>query len=159
MAELMYVKFINRLSRNRLLSLVFFTAPLCTKRENCPRYSWVNSDPVPLAVIHAYRRRIFYTLFGVPSPLAAKKLCPKRLCNEPYTLLSKEIENIRNYVGLEQSRFRERLDISLSFTGDIDNKTIAPLLLLPFVENSIKHGIGEQLDKSWVNLHLHCRGK
>jgi sensor histidine kinase YesM len=76
-------------------------------------------------------------------------------CNEPYTSLSKEIENIRNYVGLEQSRFRERLDISLSFTGDITNKTIAPLLLLPFVENSIKHGISEQLDKSWINLHLH----
>src|ERR1700754_2929686 len=76
-------------------------------------------------------------------------------CNEPYVLLSKEIENIRNYIGLEQSRFRERLDISLSFTGDIANKTIAPLLLLPFVENSIKHGISEQLDKSWINLHLH----
>ena len=76
-------------------------------------------------------------------------------CNEPYILLSKEIENIRNYIGLEQSRFRERLDISLSFTGDITNKTIAPLLLLPFVENSIKHGISEQLDKSWINLHLH----
>lgn len=76
-------------------------------------------------------------------------------CNEPYTLLSKEIENIRNYIELEQGRFRERLDISLSFTGDIANKTIAPLLLLPFVENSIKHGISEQLDRSWVNLHLH----
>lgn len=79
-------------------------------------------------------------------------------CNEPYILLSKEIENIQNYVGLEQSRFRERLDISLSFTGDITNKTIAPLLLLPFVENSIKHGISEQLDKSWINLHLHVEG-
>jgi sensor histidine kinase YesM len=76
-------------------------------------------------------------------------------CNTPYTLLSKEIENIRNYIELEQNRFRERLDISLSFTGDIANRTIAPLLLLPFVENSIKHGIGEQLDKSWVHLHLH----
>lgn len=79
-------------------------------------------------------------------------------CNGPYTQLDKEIENICNYIELEQSRFRERLDISLSFTGDIANKTIAPLLLLPFVENSIKHGISEQLDKSWISLHLHVEG-
>jgi len=76
-------------------------------------------------------------------------------CNEPYTPLDKEIENIRNYIELEQSRFRERLDISLSFTGDFAGRTIAPLLLLPFIENSIKHGVSKQLDTSWISLHLH----
>lgn len=76
-------------------------------------------------------------------------------CNEPYTLLSREIENIRNYIELEKVRFQDRLDIAVSFTGDIAGQKIAPLLLLPFVENSIKHGTGRQLDKSWVNLHLH----
>jgi sensor histidine kinase YesM len=79
-------------------------------------------------------------------------------CNEPVADLTKEIEMLRTYIALEQFRFRERLDISMSFTGDIDGKHIAPLLLLPFVENSIKHGTGEQLDKSWINLHLHVEG-
>jgi sensor histidine kinase YesM len=79
-------------------------------------------------------------------------------CNEPYVPLQREIENIRNYIDLEQTRFRERLDISMRFTGDITGRSIAPLLLLPFVENSIKHGISEQLDKSWINLHLHVEG-
>jgi LytS/YehU family sensor histidine kinase len=55
-------------------------------------------------------------------------------------------------------RFGDRLDVSLSFTGDVDNRTIAPLLFLPFVENSIKHGIGESPDKSWISLHLHVEG-
>ena len=76
-------------------------------------------------------------------------------CNESYILLDKEIENIRNYMELEQSRFCERLDISLSFTGDTAGRSIAPLLLLPFIENSIKHGTSEQLEKSWIHLHLH----
>ena len=79
-------------------------------------------------------------------------------CNEPVADLTKEIEMLRVYIALEQFRFRERLDISMSFTGDIDGKHIAPLLLLPFVENSIKHGTGEHLDKSWISLHLHVEG-
>jgi sensor histidine kinase YesM len=79
-------------------------------------------------------------------------------CNEPVAELTKEIEMLRTYIALEQFRFRERLDISMSFTGDIDGKRISPLLLLPFVENSIKHGTGEQLDKSWISLHLHVEG-
>ena len=76
-------------------------------------------------------------------------------CNEPVVELSKEIEVLKNYIELEQSRFRERLEISMSFTGDAQDKVIAPLLLLPFVENSIKHGITEQIDKSWISLYLH----
>ena len=79
-------------------------------------------------------------------------------CNEPVAELKKEIEMLETYIALERSRFRERLDISVSFTGDIDKKRIAPLLLLPFVENSIKHGTGEHLDKSWISLHLHVEG-
>ena len=76
-------------------------------------------------------------------------------CDGPVVELSKEIELLKNYIELEQSRFGERLDISMSFTGEIRDKTIAPLLLLPFVENSIKHGIHEQTDKSWISLYLH----
>src|SRR6202012_188798 len=79
-------------------------------------------------------------------------------CNEPLTALTKEIDMLRTYIALEQFRFGERLDLSMSFTGDIDKKRIAPLLLLPFVENSIKHGTGEQLEKRWISLHLHVEG-
>lgn len=76
-------------------------------------------------------------------------------CNSAQVSLAKEVESITNYIELEKTRFAERLDLSISFTGDIDSKTIAPLLLLPFVENSIKHGISEQLEKSWIHLQLH----
>lgn len=76
-------------------------------------------------------------------------------CSQPGTPLSHEIGIITDYIELEQMRFREKLDISLQFTGNIRDKHIAPLLLLPFVENSVKHSSSEQLDKSWLSLHLH----
>lgn len=76
-------------------------------------------------------------------------------CSPPIVPLEREIEMVKYYIELEQMRFGERLDCSLSFTGDLANRSIAPLLFLPFVENCIKHGISEQLDKSWVSLYLH----
>lgn len=79
-------------------------------------------------------------------------------CNAPLVPLDREIDSLRNYIQLEKMRFGDRLDISLSFTGDITGKNIAPLLFLPFVENSIKHGISEALENSWISLQLHVDG-
>jgi sensor histidine kinase YesM len=79
-------------------------------------------------------------------------------CNDPLVPLCQEIKSLQDYIALEKMRFGDRLDVSLSFSGDIDNRTIAPLLFLPFVENSIKHGISESLDKSWISLQLHVEG-
>jgi LytS/YehU family sensor histidine kinase len=76
-------------------------------------------------------------------------------CNEPVAKLTKEIDMLQTYITLEKFRFRERLEVSVSYTGDIEDKQIAPLLLLPFVENAVKHGTGDELDKSWISLHLH----
>jgi LytS/YehU family sensor histidine kinase len=76
-------------------------------------------------------------------------------CNEPVADVRKEIEVLQTYIALEKFRFGERLEISTSYTGDIDKQQIAPLLLLPFVENAVKHGTGKELDKCWMSLHLH----
>jgi sensor histidine kinase YesM len=76
-------------------------------------------------------------------------------CNEPLADLRKEIEVLKTYIALEKFRWRDRVDISTSFTGDIDDQSIAPLLLLPFVENAIKHGMRTELAQCWMSLHLH----
>jgi sensor histidine kinase YesM len=76
-------------------------------------------------------------------------------CNEPLVDLRKEIEVLKTYIALEKFRWRDRVDISTSFTGDIDDQSIAPLLLLPFVENAIKHGTKAELAQCWMSLHLH----
>ena len=78
-------------------------------------------------------------------------------CNEPLNLLEKEIGVIRSYLLLEQLRFEDRLDLSFSVKGDCKGKRIPPLLLLPFLENSFKHGVTENLESPWVNLQLEVK--
>src|SRR6188768_476041 len=38
--------------------------------------------------------------------------------------------------------------------GDFENKVIAPLLMIPFVENSFKHGTSQMLQHPWIRLEI-----
>lgn len=71
----------------------------------------------------------------------------------PLTLV-KEIELLQNYISLEQLRYGERLDMSMSVTGEIIKYQIAPMLLLPFLENAFKHSISRQIDQCWISFNL-----
>jgi two-component system LytT family sensor kinase len=74
--------------------------------------------------------------------------------NLTQVLLRKEIEYVQNYVALERIRYGERLHLSLQLNGAIESVFIAPLILLPFVENAFKHGVSRQLDEAWIQMHL-----
>ncbi|WP_420149600.1 sensor histidine kinase, partial [Spirosoma sp.] len=80
-------------------------------------------------------------------------------CNAPEVLLWKELEFIRNYVDLEQLRYGERLDLSLTISGEYQHKRIAPLLLIPFLENAFKHGTSEQREQAWMHIDLSVQGQ
>ena len=69
--------------------------------------------------------------------------------------LSKEINYINHYIDLEKIRYGERLDVSFNISGDLSGKMIAPMLLLPFIENSFKHGVSGELETVWVSFDLH----
>jgi len=75
-------------------------------------------------------------------------------CKSDEVLLEKEIGIMKNYVDLEKERYGNRIDISLNIEGDIQNKWIAPFLLLPFIENAFKHGTSEQLDRVWLSIDI-----
>ena len=55
--------------------------------------------------------------------------------------LQNELDYIRNYVELQRLRFQENVSVLFDVKGEISNKQIEPLLLLPFIENAFKHGI------------------
>jgi sensor histidine kinase YesM len=74
-------------------------------------------------------------------------------CN--FIPLDHEIELLKNFIGLEKLRHEEELDVSFEHSGEIDNKTIRPLLLLPLVENAFKQAAGGQEDQKWISIHLH----
>lgn len=68
--------------------------------------------------------------------------------------LAEELRVLKDYIELEKIRYNERLTIS--FTESIDNETqpIAPLILLPFVENAFKHGASETRFNSFIYIHV-----
>jgi two-component system, LytTR family, sensor kinase len=72
--------------------------------------------------------------------------------------LEKEIRLIEDYVGLEKVRYGDRLDLKVDINGEDQNKLIAPLLMIPFVENSFKHGTSQMLRRPWVKLEITCVG-
>ncbi len=60
--------------------------------------------------------------------------------DKPFVSLQEEVNHIHDYIALEKMRFHETLDISFSSHNISEDLKIAPMLLLPFVENSFKHG-------------------
>jgi two-component system LytT family sensor kinase len=55
-------------------------------------------------------------------------------------LLEKEIEYLQSFIALQKLRIRHADFVDLKIEGEVGNKTIAPMLLIPFVENAFKHG-------------------
>jgi sensor histidine kinase YesM len=75
-------------------------------------------------------------------------------CNQARVPLQKEISMIQDYMSLEKIRYGEQMDITIDIRGDYSDKMIAPLLLIPFVENSFKHGASKMLSRPSVNLNI-----
>jgi LytS/YehU family sensor histidine kinase len=72
--------------------------------------------------------------------------------------LSSELKMIEDYMLLEQIRYGNRLEINKDIPADTKNLAIAPLILLPFVENCFKHGASNMLDKAWIRLAVDLDG-
>jgi two-component system sensor histidine kinase AlgZ len=75
-------------------------------------------------------------------------------CKTDEVRLEKEIEVMKNYIDLERERYGDKIEITWNVEGDIKDKFIAPLLLLPFLENAFKHGTSEQLEKSRLSVDI-----
>jgi sensor histidine kinase YesM len=75
-------------------------------------------------------------------------------CNQPLVKLEKELKMIKGYIDLEKIRYGESFNMSLQIQGNAINKMICPLLLIPFLENSFKHGASQMLAHPWVNLDI-----
>ncbi len=66
--------------------------------------------------------------------------------------LENEILCIQNYLDLEKVRHDESLEVNMSISGDIQNKKIAPILLLSFVENAFKHGANTNIGHVKIDI-------
>lgn len=75
-------------------------------------------------------------------------------CNEKRVLLKKEVNYLRNYLDLERIRQHEDIEINFLVEGQVNDQQVAPLLFIPFLENSFKHGLNTQLKNGFVNILL-----
>ncbi|WP_339624012.1 histidine kinase [uncultured Winogradskyella sp.] len=60
--------------------------------------------------------------------------------DKPFVSLEEEINHIKDYISLEQMRFNDTLKVNLITKNCTKAMAVAPMLFLPFVENSFKHG-------------------
>jgi hypothetical protein len=61
--------------------------------------------------------------------------------NEESVSLQSEVDCITDYIDLQKLRLGKKVLLEYSVTGDLENKKIAPLLLMSFIENVFKYGI------------------
>lgn len=68
--------------------------------------------------------------------------------------LAMEIKMVEEYIEMEKIRYGNKLDLHIAVDMGVEYFNIAPLMLLPFVENCFKHGTSNMLDQPWMNLEL-----
>jgi ligand-binding sensor domain-containing protein/anti-sigma regulatory factor (Ser/Thr protein kinase) len=73
--------------------------------------------------------------------------------------LEQELEMLRLYLELQQLRFEDKFDYSISVALDIplNEIEIPTMILQPLIENSVQHGIGKMKDKGHIDISLEQR--
>lgn len=74
-----------------------------------------------------------------------------------YIPMSHEIQYLKNYLSLQKLRIKHSPSIIIeeAINEQNCNHVIAPMLLIPFVENAFKHGLHAN-EKSWIRIKLNC---
>jgi LytS/YehU family sensor histidine kinase len=80
-------------------------------------------------------------------------------CNEKRVPLEKEVKYIHNYLDLEKLRQGKNVDIKFDVVGNVKDQRIAPLMFIPFLENSFKHGLSNLLTHGYVHIYLEVQGR
>lgn len=74
--------------------------------------------------------------------------------NLPEVSLKKELDYLQDYIELEKLRFGEEMSVFFEVHGESEGLQIAPMLLIPFVENSFKHSVTGGNEKIWIHLEI-----
>ncbi|KXK31328.1 MAG: signal transduction histidine kinase LytS [Bacteroidetes bacterium OLB12] len=70
-----------------------------------------------------------------------------------YVLLTKEIEYLNNYIELQRLRLPESVNLVVKIDKPKNSERIAPMLLVPFIENAFKYGVNPE-QQSEINIEI-----
>lgn len=79
-------------------------------------------------------------------------------CNQHRVHLIKELKMLEDYILLEKIRYNNQLEISVCIGKPRHDLFIAPLLLLPLLENAFKHGTSQVLEHPWISINVSFEG-
>ncbi len=69
--------------------------------------------------------------------------------------ISKELQLIKDFIALEKERYEDRVTVHWQVNeSQFSTTLIAPLLLMPLVENAFKHGVREESEKATLSISL-----
>ncbi|HAN17589.1 MAG: histidine kinase [Bacteroidetes bacterium GWC2_33_15] len=71
--------------------------------------------------------------------------------NKPQVSLKEEVLHIKEYIELEKIRFQDTLKVFFTSNEINEKSQIAPMLLIPFVENAFKHG---NIKDGFLNIEI-----
>ncbi len=71
---------------------------------------------------------------------------------EESLLLSKEIEYLKSYFKFEQAKFTNKIELVVNVEGNLNDISIPPMLIQPFVENAIKHAGLHKLNNAQISI-------
>ena len=72
--------------------------------------------------------------------------------------LAEELELVREYLAIEQARFRDRLHVAVCAEDDALDCAVPPLILQPIVENAIRHGVAAVSTAGQVEVRANVAG-
>ena len=72
--------------------------------------------------------------------------------------LARELELLRQYISIQQTRFNDRLTVTIDAAPDVLDACVPHLLLQPLVENAIRHGIAPREGPGHVRIAAGPRG-
>jgi two-component system LytT family sensor kinase len=72
--------------------------------------------------------------------------------------VAREVDYLKDYIHLQNLRLvrSENIKVEVNIAENSCQHSIAPMLLIPFIENAFKHGISLQ-NRSWIHVSLSCR--
>lgn len=70
-----------------------------------------------------------------------------------FVLLDQEVNYINDYIELQRMRFGNSIDLNFNIRGNTTGKLIAPLILIPFIENAFKYGVNAE-ELSLINIAI-----
>lgn len=70
---------------------------------------------------------------------------------KPKVNIQEEVMHIQEYIELEKVRFQDTLRVTFESSEINENLMIAPMLMIPFVENAFKHG---SIDEGYLRVNI-----